>query len=70
MKKLKLNLDHLCVESFEADSARKQSGTVQGYVSLHCEPTAPESCAYGQTCDAAGTCGCGEDSADTLCYAC
>lgn len=70
MKKLKLDLDHLSVESFAADSAGKTGGTVRGHISLHCDPTAPESCYYGMTCDGQQSCGCPEDSADTLCYAC
>lgn len=72
MRKLKLDLDQLAVETFEAGDGDEKAGTVRGHVSIACEPSEPDSC-VGHTCDGAIiTCNgdCPKDSYDTRCYAC
>jgi len=64
MKKLRLDLDHLSVESFEAGDGQRLAGTVRGHVSIACEPSYPDSCDGGDSCD------CPKDSTDSMCYAC
>jgi hypothetical protein len=71
MKKLKLDVEQLAVESFDAGEEEKRDGTVRGYISIACDPSEPDTCA-GYTCDGGGpTCDtCPKDSYDTQCYAC
>lgn len=42
MKKLRLNLDTLSIQTFEVDRSTRERGTVQG----HLPSTAPDVCAY------------------------
>jgi len=80
MRKLKLELDALAVESFEPDAETEEPGTVRGYLSAYyevcyvddtwqatctCEPTC-----NAQTCYTCGTnCGtCGEPACTGTCY--
>ncbi|HET7234480.1 MAG TPA: hypothetical protein VFJ16_30990 [Longimicrobium sp.] len=63
MRKLKLELDSLVVESFASTAARPERGTVRGHVSLYWEDCNPsDTCAgAGWPCDptdqsCAGTC--------------
>lgn len=66
MKKLKLNLDDLRVESFETSPAAPKDGTVHGYAETYeytiCGLTCDATCAGQSTCDL----GCGGQST-TLC---
>lgn len=42
MKKLKLNLDEIKVESFKINSTQKNNGTVQGYNAIpYSDPASP-----------------------------
>ena len=55
MRKMRLELDALAVESFAAAEAGAPRGTVRGHVSLYYEDCSPsETCDGGNTC--AGTC--------------
>lgn len=49
MKKLKLSIDSLCVESFVSEAPRGQEGTVQGHdqgtIVRTCDPTCEPTCA-------------------------
>lgn len=76
MKKLKLDLDDLQVESFHTTpgSARLDGGTVQGYTGEQCIPTVEGptcSTCQGWTCDPScnGTCG-GASCDPTSCSTC
>src|ERR1051325_7990546 len=62
MKKLRLNLDALSVESFETDDLVDATGTVEGYISTRCTGGA-------LTCNDANTCvPAGETCAQDTCY--
>ncbi len=62
MKKLRLELDNLQVESFATDRGEGDRGTVEGHISTRCT-------GGGMTCDAGNTCGdnatCGQNA---TCY--
>jgi hypothetical protein len=67
MKKLRLNLDALAVETFQTDNADGPTGTVEGYVSTQCTGGVL-TCNGGNTCVAGGaTCG-GAETCLTNCY--
>jgi hypothetical protein len=55
MRKLKLDIDHLEVDSFETDVGHDQRGTVHGLVSPYCTQTCDTANNY--SCDGAYTCG-------------
>jgi len=56
MKKVKLNLEGIEVESFETDSAAlEQRGTVKGHVSYFCSANPDHTC-VDVTCDDVYTC--------------
>jgi len=63
MRKLKLELDELFVETFTTDALEVPTGTVHGYQSLGCSRNLPD----GPTCNEANTCG--GDTCDGL-YTC
>ena len=74
MKKLKLDVDALAVESFDTRAAESGAGTVHGHISYpngcHTPPDSyPETCDYatcaGNTCwqSCNGTCNCGGTAA-------
>lgn len=58
MKKLRLDLHDLRVDSFEPASADAEEGTVEGYATLRCTGNyatcryAGDTCVEGNTCDA------------------
>jgi hypothetical protein len=57
MKKLRLDLDELTVESFDAGEQKFDKGTVKGFVSLFCtEAHNGITCGGGRTCDGNYTC--------------
>lgn len=61
MKKLRLELDELHVESFVTDRGEVERGTVEGHASLRCSGggttcNGDNTCVDGYTCGAAGTC--------------
>ena len=52
MRKVRLELDSLAVESFVPDEARKGRGTVRAYVSLYWEDCSPsDTCPGAWPCD-------------------
>jgi len=56
VKKLKLDLEKIAVESFKTDAEEgKERGTVRGHASLHCSWNPDDTCDQS-TCDYAGTC--------------
>jgi hypothetical protein len=63
MRKLKLNLDALSVESFEPSKEREDAGTVRGYLSAYYELCNVDD-TWQQTCTCEPTC-----NADT-CFNC
>ncbi|WP_420129070.1 hypothetical protein [Longimicrobium sp.] len=71
MRKVKLDLDTLDVESFTTSGAEKDSGTVLGHASLACTGEngntcgGGNSCHGGYTCDGAATCN--YRTCDTVC---
>ncbi|MFA8342997.1 MAG: pinensin family lanthipeptide [Rhodothermaceae bacterium] len=75
MKKIKLNIEQLKVESFRTSKSNKQTGTVAGNGTYtappNCEQTEAEMCEpsdYATNCDA--TCGhtyCNENSCELSC---
>lgn len=70
MKKLKLALENLAVESFDTSATERPKGTVFGeqYSCNTCEGTCPATCPY--TCDDA-TCGaCGGSGGGPTCIYC
>jgi hypothetical protein len=61
MKKLRLDVDRLEVESFAIARGGEARGTVEGHVSLRCTGggatcNGDNTCADGYTCGAAGSC--------------
>lgn len=61
MKKLKLNLEDLKIESFQTDSISKKSkGTIKGFIT-NTDPRCNTECAGGNTCQNTcyNTCGWG-----------
>lgn len=58
MKKLKLELNDLKIESFETGKTEKEKGTIQGQADTYTEayPTScfPESTCVGGSCDVGG----------------
>jgi hypothetical protein len=73
MKKLKLNLDELAVETFVTDHQEGQRGTVAGYatnlcITYRCDNT--NLCTGGDSCD--GTCyaTCGDEPCNSYDAAC
>jgi hypothetical protein len=50
MRKLKMDLDELMVESFETAAESAERGTVHGHLSIRCDTV-------NATCDDANTCG-------------
>ncbi|HET7229864.1 MAG TPA: pinensin family lanthipeptide [Longimicrobium sp.] len=72
MRKLKLQLDSLEVESFSTDEVKEEIGTVHAHVSLACT-NAPNgtTCNGNATCDGAYTCDgeytCNYKSCDGVC---
>jgi hypothetical protein len=61
MKKLSLDLDALDVESFATDTARRQAGTVHGYITIACGNTPNGTC--DNTCQCSNQC----NTWDTAC---
>lgn len=83
MKKLRLDLDELAVESFDTRGAEKEKGTVVGEQQCSCggtcypQATCPQTCAYtcddptcAYTCDDATCAGftCGFESCGGTCF--
>lgn len=58
MKKLRLDVDRLEVESFAVARGGEVRGTVEGHVSLRCTGGGL-TCNGGNTCDGGDTCGAG-----------
>lgn len=56
MRKLKLELDSLQVETFLTDEAAEGAGTVHGHVSLACTGANGATCNDRATCNGAYTC--------------
>jgi hypothetical protein len=81
MKKLKLDLDALTVESFAPSKAPAEAGTVRGYLTAYYELCYPDqtwedSCTCEPTCNAdtcytcyncGGTAGCATGGSDPAC---
>lgn len=53
MKKLRLELDNLNVQSFATTDGETGTGTVEGYISLRCSQ-GDHTCNGGNTCDGVG----------------
>jgi hypothetical protein len=72
MRKLRLEIEDLKVESFDAGAAEARKGTVRGRISIHCDPSSPDTCDGGQTCDGGLSCagGCGASGVNTCGYSC
>jgi hypothetical protein len=71
MKKLKLEMEALCVESFQTEQASREEGTVIGhYPTPHCSGEDGYTCDYscgGQFASCVGTCGtCGVTECNCL----
>ncbi len=56
MKKLRLELDELQVESFTIDRGEDERGTVEGHISARCS-AGDRTCNGGDTCVNGNTCG-------------
>ena len=57
MKKLRLEIEKIAVESFETDSAEAgQRGTIHGHATLRCSQDPNRTC-YEETCQDVYTCG-------------
>jgi hypothetical protein len=68
MKKLRLNLDQLTVDSFDTAAAVVQRGTVRGEEQCTC----PTACNTNCTCPGCPTCdytACGQESCNGSCFA-
>lgn len=62
MKKLRLQLENLQIESFATGNGEADRGTVEGHVSTLCT-------GGGRTCDAGNTCGANDTCGDNgTCY--
>ncbi|HEU4884528.1 MAG TPA: hypothetical protein VFT45_19895 [Longimicrobium sp.] len=56
MKKLRLHIDDLRVDSFETDATRGERGTVHAHVSCRCTNAQGATCGGGASCNGGQTC--------------